>query len=121
VPGDTVVVPGLAHLAASLPQLVERLADLGARGVRLETLSGELDADNPAVAAALAALHAFALRARPVRLSAAAPAGRPRQMSEADTARARQLIEAGKRTIRDLASEFGVSRATLYRSLKDRT
>ena len=46
-------------------------------------------------------------------------AGRPAALTASDTARLRQLHATGQYSAQQLADEFGVSRATLYRHLKN--
>jgi DNA invertase Pin-like site-specific DNA recombinase len=123
-PGDIVVVVELDHLAGSLQQLIERLAELAGRGIEVETLSGEIGRIDPALGALIQAIHAFSQRTRR-RSVLARPAGeppahmgRPRRLMDDDLARARQMIETAGRPIEDVARELGVSRATLYRNLR---
>jgi DNA invertase Pin-like site-specific DNA recombinase len=118
--GDSVVVPELDHLANTLTQLVERLADLAGRDIRFETLSGELDLGRP-FGDILLPLHKFAERTRGgLNSSKRQSPGRPRQLLAPDVARAREQLELAGRTIQQVADEFGVSRATLYRSLREK-
>ena len=114
-------MPELDHLASTLTQLVDRLADLSGRNIGIETLSGEVDLHRP-LREALQPLRQFAERARgglvPGRRHSP---GRPRQLLAHDVARARELIEQSGRSIRDVADELGVSRATLYRNLREKS
>lgn len=126
-PGDTIVVPALDHLAGTLPRLLDMLEELTGKGLRVEVLTGEFDTGEPAVRETIRTLHGFALRATaphpaaaPAMAEAAEPLaiGRPRRLTPADIARARMLIETGGVAVEQVARELGVSRATLYRSLK---
>lgn len=124
-PGDIVVVVELEHLAGSLQQLVERLADIAGRGIGIEALSGEIGRIDPPQAALMQAMHAFAERTRRRSVVARPPGeppahhiGRPRRLMADDLARARAMIETAGRPIEDVARELGVSRATLYRNLR---
>ncbi len=122
-PEDTLVVPGLDHLAHTLGQLLERLDAVLARGIALETLSGELDAGHPGLGRTVRALQTFAIRNRALH---AAPGehglrphpGRPRRLPADEVAWARQQLAGGQRSVSEIAHELGVSRATLYRSLR---
>jgi DNA invertase Pin-like site-specific DNA recombinase len=122
-PGDSIVVLTLDHMAGEVARLLELLAELSRAGIRLEALSGEINTEHPGVDGAIRALSAFAQRTE--RLPRAKVAtdggmarGRPRRLVDGDIERARQLIDGGDKPIREVARELGVSRATLYRSLR---
>lgn len=119
--GDTVLVVRLDHLSASLPQLVDRLADLLDRGIAIETLGEPVHID-PSVGGLIHHMQALPRRSGAAHTDGAGHergTGRPRRLGAAEIARARQLIGATGRSIEDVAHELGVSRATLYRSLKN--
>ncbi len=120
-PGDTMVVVGLDHLSTSLPQLVDRLAELLDRHVDIETLAGDAVRIDRSVGDLIHQMQALPRRSRGGRADGVRERsmGRPRRLGTADVARARQLIESTGRPIEDVARELGVSRATLYRSLRN--
>jgi DNA invertase Pin-like site-specific DNA recombinase len=123
-PGDTLVVTDLSQLAQSTSVLVERLAGLIERDINVDTLSGELDTGDPATARTIQALAAFDKATRRPRTRQprtgvlASNAGRPRRLSEQDLAKAREMIETDRRPVAAVARQLGISRATLYRSLR---
>lgn len=118
--GDTLVVTHLGQLARTTERLVERLAELIDRGIRVETLSGELDTSDPAASRIIKTLRSFETRMRPPRGGTAGVAGRPRRLSAEKIAEARRMIDAERRSVAEVARQLGVSRATLYRSLHRR-
>jgi DNA invertase Pin-like site-specific DNA recombinase len=120
--GDDLVVTRLDQLATTTQLLIEILAGLGRRRITVETISGEIDTADPATQAIIEVLWKFEERLRNLRKTAMPlglehGAGRPRRLDRAEIGRAREMIEAG-RGATDVARELGVSRATLYRSLK---
>lgn len=120
-PGDTVVVVGLDHLSTSLPQLVDRLAELLDKGIDIDTLAGDKVHIDRSVGGLIHQMQALPRRSRNGRADGVRERGmgRPRRLGTADIARARQLIESTGRPIEDVARELGVSRATLYRNLRN--
>jgi DNA invertase Pin-like site-specific DNA recombinase len=101
--------------------LVELLARLIDRGIRVETISGELDAGDSTTARNVMLLSAFDKRARHGRTrSATASRDRPRRRSGDEVAEARQTIDAKRQPVAEVAHRLGVSRATLYRALRHR-
>lgn len=120
-PGDTMVVVGLDHLSTSLPQLVDRLAELLDRDIDIETLAGDKVHIDRSVGDLIHQMQALPRRSRNGRADGVRERamGRPRRLGAADIARARQLIESTGRPIEDVAREMGVSRATLYRNLRN--
>jgi DNA invertase Pin-like site-specific DNA recombinase len=121
-PGDTLIVPHLGQLSRSSERLIGRLADLFERGIAVESLAGELDTADPATARCIIALHDLTTRLRGDRerphTRPTAGLGRPRRLTPEDLAGARRLIESEGRPVAEVARQFGVSRATLYRALK---
>ncbi|RUT31311.1 hypothetical protein EMQ25_10680 [Arsenicitalea aurantiaca] len=120
--GDILVVTTLEHLATAVGPLVLRLEELVARGIRIRTLDGDFDTETPGTAGALKALARIAAHhngaRRPVVGRAEHGPGRPPRLSPEEIGRARELFEAGGRTAAEVARQLGVSRATLYRSLR---
>jgi DNA invertase Pin-like site-specific DNA recombinase len=119
---DTLVVTDLGQLARTMERLLERLADLIERGVRVETLSGELDTSDPAAGRTIMTLWSFETRTRNARNRSrpgnTAGAGRPRRLSAEAIGEARRMLEGERRSVAEAARRLGVSRATLYRALK---
>ena len=129
--GDVLVVWRLDRLAdtgAELAQLVTRLRQ---RAIGLRSLEEGLDSTLPggeqlfAAICATAGLDAGERAAKPdgdPQRQRAAPSrrggGRPASLSTGAHARVRQMYEAGEHTIDQIAATHGVSRATVYRSLK---
>ncbi|WP_369069383.1 recombinase family protein [Kineococcus terrestris] len=127
-PGDVLVVWRLDRLDRSLRHLLTLIDDLDGRGVGFRSLSESIDTTT---ATGRLVLHLFGalgeferdlLRERTsAGLQAAAArgrhGGRPPVMTPAKLAAARSLLAAGRSTS-EAAAAIGVSRATLYRSLK---
>lgn len=121
--GDDLVVTSLDQIASTTPGLLEILAGLLARGITVETISSEIDTADATTAGIIRALWGFEERSHSGRkpaitLGAESVSGRPRRLAAAAIALARQMIEVDGRAASDVAIELGVSRATLYRSLK---
>lgn len=121
--GDELVAVDLEHVAGGLPQLLERLTGLLDQGIQMRTLSGEINTVDGDPGDLIAALHAFNIKMQNARvaLHQVSPShgpGRPRRLRSDEILTARRLIETGGRPVRDVARELGVSRATLYRSLR---
>lgn len=127
-PGDVVVMFKLDRLGRSLRDLIEFINSLSRRGVALRCLHEALDTTTAAgkltfhIFGALAQFEAeqvrertraglVAARARGVRL------GRPRVLSEEQIEMARTLLGNRSLSVRQVATQLGVHRATLYRSL----
>lgn len=122
--GDTLVVWKLDRLARSIKQLIETVEGLQSRGIRLQSLTEQLDT---ASAGGLLMLHIFGALAEFERLlirertiaglaearSKGRLGGRPRKLSEDDMGAARALL--ADFTVRDVAKRLGVSPSTLYR------
>ena len=131
-PGDTLVVWRLDRLGRSLGHLIEVVAALAARGIGFKSLTEQIDTTTPGgklifhVFGALAEFERDLIRERTHAGLAAARArgrmgGRPKKLGDAtQVALARTLYDGGQTDIATICRTLGVSRATLYRSLKGR-
>ena len=130
-PGDTLVVWRLDRLGRSLKHLIEVVAQLAERGIGFKSLTEQIDTTTPGgklvfhVFGALAEFERDLIRERTHAGLAAARArgrlgGRPRKLADAKQLElARTLYDGGQTDINTICRTLGVSRATLYRALKD--
>lgn len=127
-PSDVIVVWRLDRLGRSLRDLVAVVHALAARGIGLRSLHEALDTTTPAgklvfhIFASLAEFEAEVIRQRTrAGLAAArdrgAKLGRPRALGEEQIEMARTMLTNPKLSARQVATQLGVHRATLYRSL----
>ncbi len=126
--GDTLVV---WRLGRSLPHLIATVAELAARGIGFKSLTEQIDTTTPGgklvfhVFGALAEFERDLIRERTNAGLAAARArgrtgGRPKALADPKKlALARALYDAGQADVATICATLGVSRATLYRALKD--
>jgi len=130
--GDTLVVWRLDRLGRSLKHLVETVTSLHSRGVGFRSLTEGIETETSGgrlvfhLFACLAEFEREVIRERTRAGLAAARSrgrlgGRPALMDEKKTALARRMHADPANTAADIARAIGVSRATLYRSLKSRT
>ena len=129
--GDTVVVHSMDRLARNLDDLRQLVRTLTARGVRVEfvkeslTFTGD---DSPMATLLLSIMGSFAeferalIRERQMEGIAAAKkrgvyTGRKRALTDGQVAEIRRRV-AGGETKAALAREYGVSRETIYQSLR---
>jgi DNA invertase Pin-like site-specific DNA recombinase len=126
--GDTLVIWKLDRLAWSLKQLIQTAEDLKGRGIGLVSLTDAIDTSSPGgmlvfhMLGAIAEFERALIRERTVAGLAEArrkgkTGGRPRRLTEKDTAAAKALLADGSLTSKEVAARFGVSKATLYRYL----
>lgn len=126
--GDTLVVWKLDRLARSLKQLIETVERLDEAGVGFKSITESIDTTTPGgrlifhIFGALAEFERSMIRERTMAgLSAARSngrvGGRPRALSERDLAMATTLMANKQITVAQIASQLGVSAATLYRYL----
>jgi DNA invertase Pin-like site-specific DNA recombinase len=126
--GDTLVVWKLDRLARSLKQLIETAEDLKGRGIGLVSLTDAIDTSSPGgmlvfhMLGAIAEFERALIRERTVAGLGEArrkgkTGGRPRRLTEKDTAVAKAMLAEGSLTSKEVAARFGVSKATLYRHL----
>lgn len=129
--GDVVVVWKLDRLGRSLRDLIEIVTALNERGIGLQSLHESIDTTTPAgkltfhVFAALAEFEAELVRERTrAGLTAArsrgAKLGRPRSLGPDQVQMARTLLANPRLSARQVATQLGVHRATLYRHLARR-
>jgi len=129
--GDTVVVHSMDRLARNLDDLRQLVRTLTGRGVRVEfvkeslTFTGD---DSPMATLLLSIMGSFAeferalIRERQMEGIAAAKkrgvyTGRKRALTDGQVAEIRRRV-AGGETKAALAREYGVSRETIYQSLR---
>jgi DNA invertase Pin-like site-specific DNA recombinase len=132
-PGDTLVVWRLDRLGRSLKHLIEVVAALAERGVGFKSLTEQIDTTTPGgklifhVFGALAEFERDLIRERTHAGLAAARArgrlgGRPKKLTDAKQLDlARTLYQSGQTDIDTICQTLGISRATLYRTLKQGT
>lgn len=127
-PGDTTVVVGIDRLGRTAPEVLASTLELTRRQIGLRSLREGLDSDDPVGATIINVLASLAtideeagggLMASSSHRAHGATVGRPRALDEAQIAVAEQMRAAGHPVPR-IASELGVSRATVYRTLADR-
>jgi DNA invertase Pin-like site-specific DNA recombinase len=120
--GDTLVVWSLDSVANSMPELIDLALQLESRNVRLRSLQDDFDTrgrNRAVVKSTLQQLQEFQRQSELRHKSVAAAArrvGRPRALTPEKLERAQQLLAEG-RNMDEVAKEFQVSRATLYRYL----
>lgn len=128
--GDVLHVPSIDRLARSLSDLERIVKEIAAKGAEVRFLKESLAfgrKDDPCatllfqVLGAIGQFERSLIRERQAQgISAAKKAGksfgRPKAMTDAQVARALELIDQG-RDKKDVAEELGVSRSTLYRAL----
>jgi DNA invertase Pin-like site-specific DNA recombinase len=129
--GDTLVVWRLDRLGRSLRHLIEVVAALAERGIGFKSLSEQIDTTTPGgklifhVFGALAEFERDLIRERTHAGLAAARArgrlgGRPKKLADPKQLDlARTLYDGGETDINTICATLGISRATLYRYLKE--
>jgi DNA invertase Pin-like site-specific DNA recombinase len=131
--GDTLIVWRLDRLGRSLKHLIEVVAALAERGIGFKSVTEQIDTTTPGgklifhVFGALAEFERDLIRERTHAGLAAARArgrlgGRPRKLADSKQLDlARTLYASGETDIDTICQTLGISRATLYRYLKNGT
>jgi len=132
-PGDTFVVWKLDRAGRSLTHLIELLNGLQGRGIEFISLTEQIDTTTPGgklifhLMGALAEFERDLIRERTSAGLAAARArgrvgGRPRKLkTNGKVALARQMFAYQSHSIPEICAALGISRATLYRYVKEPT
>jgi len=124
-PGDTLVITKLDRLGRGAAALLALIEDFRTRGIDLRVTTMGMDTATPlgkamfTVAAAFAEMESDLNHERTREGLAAARArgrvgGRRPKMTPSKLATARQLVDAGDKTMQQIADVIGVSRATVY-------
>jgi DNA invertase Pin-like site-specific DNA recombinase len=127
--GDTLIVWRLDRLGRSLADLVHIVDELGARGVAFESLSESIDTSTAQGRMFFGFIAAMAQYQRDVisenthaGLKAARArgrkGGRPAALDDKALAEIRALMTSPDITMQSIAERYGVSKPTLYNSLK---
>ena len=127
--GDTVVVVALDRLGRSLSGVIRTIETLTEAGVLLKSLREGIDYSTATgrmlagIFAALAGYERELMHERAAAARAAARArgrhtGRPAKLTAAQVRQIRALRTGGE-SITELVAGYGVSRATIYRALRD--
>lgn len=127
-PGDTTVVAGIDRLGRSVPEVLASTLELTRRRIGLRSVREGLDTSDAvgalvvSVLASLAELDEEAAGTAPTARrprAHAATVGRPRALDDDQVDDAERMRAAGH-SVPQIATELGVSRATLYRTLAER-
>jgi DNA invertase Pin-like site-specific DNA recombinase len=130
-PRDTLVVWKLDRAGRSLTHLIDLLKGLKERGIEFMSLTEQIDTATPGgklifhLMGALAEFERDLIRERTNAGLAAAKArghrgGRPRKLkTTGKVALARQMFADQSHSIPEMCAAFGISRATLYRYVKE--
>jgi len=128
--GDTLVVWKLDRLGRSLQHLIQVVNQLRGKGIYFRSIQESLDTSSSGgklifhIFGALAEFERDVIRDRTMAGLAAARArgrvgGRPKIMTDKKVRLAKTLLADHTNTIDDVCETLGVSRATLYRYLKE--
>ena len=131
-PGDTLVVWRLDRLGRSLRNLIDQFTALHERGIGFKSLQETIDTTSSGgrlvfhVFGALAEFERDLIRERTNAGLAAARArgrngGRPALLTKDKLTTAKRLYEQQEMTVAKIGEVLGVSRSTVYRSLRQET
>ena len=129
--GDTLVIWKMDRAFRSLKNALDTLDALDGTGVEFRSLTDHIDTTTPMGKCMYQVRNAFAELERSLiseRTKAGLAAarrkgkrlGRPRKLSPADVARARELLAADEQSAASIAALLGVSRRTLNRAMFSR-
>jgi DNA invertase Pin-like site-specific DNA recombinase len=131
--GDTIDATNLDRLGRNLRECLNIIHDLRQQGIGIKTLNDPLPIDttdnSPMAELAVALLALFAhmervfmreraAHAREIAAAQGKQPGRPRKLDPNQLAAARAALAANQ-SVKQVATAFGVSRATLYRHLTE--
>ncbi|MGV9824795.1 MULTISPECIES: recombinase family protein [unclassified Gordonia (in: high G+C Gram-positive bacteria)] len=126
-PGDTVVMTGIDRLGRSIGEVLDTARVLGERRIGVRTIRERLDTDDPAGALIVGVLASLGVLEREHHVAnagrghrGARSLGRPRALSADQVELAKRMRDNGDPVPR-IAETLGVSRATLYRTLAERS
>jgi DNA invertase Pin-like site-specific DNA recombinase len=128
--GDTAVVTAIDRLGRSVAEVTRTISELGERQILLRALREGVDTATPtgrAVAAIMATLSELGLElgrerrasSRQSRRIRQLPPTKPQKLFHARQEQLRRLAATGE-PVRELATAFGIGRATAYRYLASR-
>lgn len=123
--GDVLIVPALDSLASTLPELVNRLHEIDARGASLRSLADEVDVRHDSGSQLVGALMAFERSRASARIRCGMSiaknngqhVGRPRLLAPQQVRDALARVHAGE-PVPNVARALGVSRQTLQRAFR---
>jgi DNA invertase Pin-like site-specific DNA recombinase len=122
--GDTFIVWRLDRLGRSVKDLVALINELRERGVQFVSLTEAIDTTTPMgsfifhITAALAELERSLIRAGLASARARGRnGGRPKKLTDREWRAIRTLVDARELTIAEIAAQYEVSPATIYRRL----
>ncbi|CPW83105.1 recombinase family protein [Mycobacteroides abscessus] len=126
--GDTLVVAAVDRIGRSVREVASALADLTDRGIALRSLREGVDTSTPTGRAVVQIMSSIAelelelgkerrTASRESRVSRGLPATRPPKLDGAQQERLIRLYQSGE-PVSELMSLFGVSRATVFRYVK---
>jgi DNA invertase Pin-like site-specific DNA recombinase len=127
--GDTVVVVGIDRLGRSASEVMLTIKELWDKGIAIRSLREGIDTSNPTgrmVAGVLASLAELELElqrerkaaSRAARKARGMPTGRPKALTKEQAALVKRMRNADE-PVPTIAETLGVSRATVYRVLKE--
>ena len=130
-PGDAIVVVGIDRLGRTAAEVMTTIRELGEREIVLRSLREGIDTANATgrmVAGVLASLAELELElgrerraaSRDARRARGQSIGRPKALDQSKTALAQRMHASGE-SASIIAATLGVSRATVYRALADKS
>ncbi|MBN7482122.1 MULTISPECIES: recombinase family protein [Mycobacteroides] len=126
--GDMLVVAAVDRIGRSVREVASALADLTDRGIALRSLREGVDTSTPTGRAIVQIMSSIAelelelgkerrVASREARVSRGLPATRPPKLTGAQRERLIRLYSSGE-PVTELCGMFGVSRATVFRYVK---